>query len=111
MHLLGQLSNPSAPLETVVDVLPDEALEPIEHPAPEPETGRLGNGVVQRAVVKVLADGKPQKLAKIRQGVEELIGEPVSIDSVSWCLRTGSRKETPTFVQPTRGHYQLGPQT
>jgi hypothetical protein len=41
-------------LKAVFDALPDEPLEPIEHPTPAATAGRLGNGVVKRAVVKVL---------------------------------------------------------
>ncbi|HEX4436466.1 MAG TPA: hypothetical protein VH061_06670 [Solirubrobacteraceae bacterium] len=71
---------------------------------------RQGNGSVARVVQKVLANGRPQKLAAIRRGVEELLGEPVSVESVSWCLRTGSRKERPIFFRPANGYYQLAPQ-
>jgi hypothetical protein len=76
-----------------------------------PARKRQGNGKVARAVHKVLADGRPQKLAEIRRGVEELLGEPVSVESVSWCLRMGSRKETLMFLRPATGYYQLAPQT
>ncbi len=54
MHLLGRLTNLPAPLAAVFKALQDEPLPPSEHHALPPETGRLGNGVVQRAVVKVL---------------------------------------------------------
>lgn len=35
----------------------------------------------------------------------------VSYESVSWCLRMGSRNEMPDFIRPTYGYYQLGSQT
>jgi hypothetical protein len=72
---------------------------------------RHGNRVVERAVVRALADGTPRKLADIRSAAERLIGQPVSIESVSWCLRMGSRRETPLFVRAARGYYQLTSQT
>lgn len=74
-------------------------------------TKRLGNGVVQRAVLRVLAHGEPMRLADIRASIERLLDVPVSYESVSWCLRMGSRKEIPEFIRPTYGYYQLRPQT
>jgi hypothetical protein len=68
---------------------------------------RLGNGVVARAIGEVLADGQPKKLVEIRRAVERQVGQAVSIESVSWCLRMGSCKEPPVFVRPGRGFYQL----
>jgi hypothetical protein len=50
-------------------------------------------------------------LAEIRRAVEQQLGQAVSIESVSWCLRMGSRKEPPMFVRPGRGFYQLVSQT
>ncbi len=59
MHLVGQLSNPSGPLATTVLEAAGGALRRpagLQRPiAVEPASRRLGNGVVQRAVVKVLA--------------------------------------------------------
>jgi hypothetical protein len=76
-----------------------------------PRATRLGNGVVQRAIVNILADGQPMRLRDIRAAAESLLGERVSIESVSWCLRTGSRKHSPRFRRVARGYYQLTPQT
>lgn len=51
------------------------------------------------------------RLAEIRRAAEALVGRPVSVEPVSWCLRMGSRKETSLFERPARGYYQLAPQT
>jgi hypothetical protein len=58
MHLVGQLSNPSEALAAVfaaAAVARPESRELRESVVLKPASGRLGNGVVQRAVVKVLA--------------------------------------------------------
>lgn len=56
MHLLGHFSNPSSSLQVVFDNLPDDPIVPTAGEAAtlEPVMRRLGNGVVQRSVVKVL---------------------------------------------------------
>jgi transposase InsO family protein len=107
MHLLGRCTNPSAPLEAVFEALPDEPLEPIEGPAPESETGRLGNGVVQRAVVKVLAEGGAMRTADIHLAVERLLGRAVSKESVSSALRKGIREPEHQFERVAVGCYRL----
>jgi hypothetical protein len=112
MHLLEHLTNPSAPLKAVFEALPDAPLEPIEHPTPPPETARLGNGVVQRAVVKVLAlAGQPMRLRDIHAVVEDRLGQAVSKESVSWCLRMSRCGDEPRFERVAFGSYRLMPQT
>jgi hypothetical protein len=112
MHLVGQLSNPSPRTQQVLAAFPQGVPKRRRRvvPAPLPQK-RLGNRFVERAVVRVLDDGKPRKLANIRSAAERLVGQPISIESVSWCLRMGSRKETPMFIRPARGYYQLTSQT
>jgi hypothetical protein len=112
MQLLGRFSNPSAPLKAVFEALPDEPIEPTVCPEPQAETGRLGNGEVQRAVVKVLAaaDG-PVRVADIHLAVERLLGRAVSKESVSCCLRKGVRGSEPRFERVAVGYYQLVRQT
>jgi hypothetical protein len=111
-HLVGQLENVSPRLARVLAVLPRRSsCHPRRAPVPGPTHRRRANGEVARAVQTVLADGKPHKLEAIRRGVEELLGEPVSVESVSWCLRMGSRKETPLYLRPALGYYQLTSQT
>jgi hypothetical protein len=108
MHLLGHFSNCPSSLQAVFDALPDEPLEPIELPEPEAETGPLGYGVVQRAVVKVLsAADEPMRRAGIHQAVECLLGHAVSLESVSSCLRKGVRGTDPRFARVARGVYRL----
>jgi hypothetical protein len=109
MHLLGHYFNhPSSPPQAIFDALPDEPLEPTERPEPPPETGRLGNGVVQRAVVKVLAaaDG-PSRAADIHLAVERLLGRVVSKESVSCALHRGIRGSTPRFERVSVGYYRF----
>jgi hypothetical protein len=90
MHLVGQLSNPSASLMAVFEaaaVARPESRELWESVVLEPASGRLGNGVVQRAVVKVLAMAqRPMCGQEVRLGVEALLGHPVSENSISSCL-------------------------
>lgn len=76
--------------------------------AAEPASRRLGNGVVQRAVVKVLAAASgPMRDADVHQAVEQLLGRPVSKNSVSWSMAADARSEDPRFERTTRGYYQL----
>ncbi len=108
MHLVGQLVNPSAPLMAVFETLSDGLLPPTERLQPQLETGRLGNGVVQRAVVKVLAAAqRPMRVLEVHGAVEGLLGHPVSKDSVSWCLAAGVRGMAPRFERVARGRYVL----
>lgn len=70
-------------------------------------TERLGNGVVQRAVVAALADGLPRSVREVANSVQEQLDRAVSIHSVNWCLSTGSRKEPFRFERVGRGAYRL----
>ncbi len=109
MRLVGQLSNPSGPLKTVFKALPDEPIKlSATHEPPSASSGRLGNGVVQRAVVKVLASaGGSMRGAEIHQAVEHLLGHLVSKDSVSWCLAAGVQGTRPHFERVSYGVYRL----
>jgi hypothetical protein len=108
---VGQLNSLSPRVERVLAAFPQglskrkRSRRPVS-PAPK----RHGNSAVERAVIRALADGKPRQLADIRSAVEQILSQPVSIESVSWCLRMGSRKETPKFKRPARGIYQLAAQ-
>jgi hypothetical protein len=72
------------------------------------ETKRLGNGVVQRALMKALAasDGS-MGVREARAGVETLLGRSVSRDSVNSCLSTGARGVRPGFERVSSGRYRL----
>lgn len=112
MHFVGQLENLAPRAQRVLSARRGRiSSQRPRAAAPAPTRRRRANGEVTRAIQTVLADGQPQKLDAIRRGVEELLGEPVSVESVSWCLRMGSRKETPDFARPALGYYQLRPQT
>jgi hypothetical protein len=73
-----------------------------------PGTKRLGNGVVQRALVTALAvsDG-PMGVCEAQAAVEALLGHCVSRDSVNSCLSTGARGVRPRFERVAPGRYQL----
>ncbi len=112
MHLVGRLSNPTPSQKRAFEafsggICPRAGRAQIM----SPPTKRLGNGAVCRAVTRVLAHGQPMRLADIRTAVDTICGGPVSIESVSWCLRMGSRKEPARFERVARGVYRLAPQT
>jgi hypothetical protein len=74
--------------------------------------GRLGNGVVQRAIVKVLVSAnQPMRLRDIHAGVENMLGHPVSKESVAWCVRTSKSGAGPRFQRVAYGRYRLMSQT
>ncbi len=66
MHLVGQLSNPSGPLGAAFEALLGEPIKATARPEPQLNVGRLGNGVVQRAVVKVLASAQRSSIAGMK---------------------------------------------
>jgi hypothetical protein len=111
MHLVGQLSNPSAALAAVFEAAGGALRRPagLQRPiAVEPASRRLGNGVVQRAVVKVLvAAQRPMRAAEVHVAVEDLLGHPVSKDSISWCLAAGARAKEQRFARVAPGCYRL----
>ncbi len=108
MHLVGQLSNFSASLAAVFKALPKEPVEPTACSESLPPTGRLGNGVIQRAIVKVLAAAKePMRGTDVHRAVEHILGHPVSKNSVSWCLAACVRGRQPQFERVSYGVYRL----
>jgi hypothetical protein len=109
MHLVWQLSNPSPRLQSILD-LPASRVKPRATQAQSrPAQGRLGNGVVQRAVMRVLADANgPMRTREVQASVERLLGRPVAKESVSWSLRMGSRGPRPRFECVAYATYRLG---
>jgi hypothetical protein len=112
MRLVGQLSNPSPSLRAIFDALPDGSLEQSAEPyrpvVLAPVARRLGNGVVQRAVVKVLAAAtRPLTVLEAQVAVADLLGHSVSKGSINYCLSTGARGKTPRFERVARGCYRL----
>ncbi len=111
MRLVGQLSNHSAALAAVFEaaaVVRPGPRELRESVVVEPAWRRLGNGVVQRAVVKVLAVARRSMCGQeVRLAVEDLLGHPVSENSISSCLAAGARGRKPLFERVARGRYVL----
>jgi hypothetical protein len=65
-------------------------------------------GWVLDAIVQVLADrAGPMRLGDIYAAMERQLGQSVSMESVSWCLRMGVRGLDPRFVRVARGRYAL----
>jgi len=108
MRLVGQLSNPSAPLAAVFEALPHQPTKATARPEPQIYVGRLGNGVVQRAVVKVLASAhRPLTVLEAQAAVVDLLGHPVSRGSINCCLSTGALGDDPRFERVAPGCYRL----
>jgi hypothetical protein len=108
MDLVGQLSNPSAALGAVLEAVSDEPIRATVRLEPQLEVGRLGNGVVQRAVVKVLASAQhPLTVLEVQMAVVDLLGHPVSKGSVNCCLSTGALGDEPRLERVARGCYRL----
>jgi hypothetical protein len=83
-----------------------------ELPSSQPIAGeparRLGNGVIQRAVVNVLStNDRPMRGADIHRAVEHMLGYPVSKNSVSWCLAACVRGQNPRLEGLSYGVYRL----
>jgi hypothetical protein len=65
-------------------------------------------GWVLNAVREVLADrAGPMRLMDIHAAMEHKLGQSVSKESVSWCLRMGTCGLDPQFVRVARGRYVL----
>jgi hypothetical protein len=110
MHLVGvgQLSNPSQGLQSILDLSENRVKPRPSQPQWQPAQRRLGNGVVQRAVMQVLGDADgPMRTGEVQAGVERLLGHPVAKESVSWSLRTGSRGAKPRFECVGYATYRL----
>lgn len=74
----------------------------------EPAPRRLGNGVVVRAVVQILATAdEPMPVMAICAAVNELVGQPVSPSSVKNCLAYGAASRTPRFERVASGCYRI----
>jgi hypothetical protein len=109
MHLVGHLSRPSPRLLSILDLSRDQVKRVANRAGtPKPTRRRLGNGVVQRAVIAVLeGTNGPMRTGQIQVEVERLLGHPVAKESVSWSLRTGSQGSKPRFECVAYGAYRL----
>jgi hypothetical protein len=109
MRLVGQLSNPSAALTAVFEAVSDEPIMATARLERRADAGRLGNGVVQRAVVRALASARrPLTVLQAQAAVIDLLGYPVSKGSINCCLSTGTLGNEPRFERVSRGCYRLG---
>src|SRR5271166_2153208 len=113
MHLSGHSSNHSPAFTGVLEAFPGSIPEQIDRRPRVPVAQRplrLGNGVVQRAVMKALAGAdRPMDVGEAHRAVEALLGYPVSRDSVNSCLSTGARAARWGLERVARGRYQLPP--
>jgi len=109
MHLVGQHSNPSEFLEVVLGWVPDAPGRSRREPvAALSRAKRLGNGVVQRGLIKALTvSDRSMGVSEAQAAVEALLGHCVSRDSVNSCLSTGARGARPRFERVTPGRYRL----
>jgi len=109
MHLRGHDSNHAGPLGEVLKWVPEASDVLRRCPAPcALETKRLGNGMVQGAVIGVLAAaGRALSVVDVHGAVEERLGGSVSKDSVGSCMSTGARGAHVKFERTTRGWYRL----
>ena len=109
MHLSGHYSNPPEALETVLrSALEGSPSRRRASTAVLPEAKRLGNWVVQRAVIRALAEAdRVMDVGEAHEAVEALLARSVSRDSVNSCLSTGARGARPDFQRVGPGRYQL----
>ena len=93
MRSSGHYSNPPEALETVLrSALEGSPSRRRASTAVLPEAKRLGNSVVQRAVIRALAEaGRVMDVGEAHGAVEALLARSVSRDSVNSCLSTGAR--------------------
>jgi hypothetical protein len=109
VRLVGQLSNPSQSLLSILGLPMGRVKRQVQQPfSLQPAPKRLGNGVVQRAVVQVLTEANgPLRTGEVQAGVERLLRRPVAKESVSWSLRTGSCGEDSRFERVGYATYRL----
>jgi hypothetical protein len=109
MHLRGHDSNHDMLLGAVLEWAPEGTSTRRRRPiAAVPKTKRLGNCVVQRAVVQILAGADcVLSVADVHAAVEARLGQRVSEDSVRSCLSAGARGAEPRFRRIAPGRNGL----
>jgi hypothetical protein len=109
VHLRGHDSNHDLPLGIVLEwVSEGSGMGRGRLIAAPARTKRLGNGVVQRAVIHVLAGAdRALSVADLHRAVEERLGQPVSRHSVRSSLASGARGAAPAFERTAPGCYRL----
>ena len=118
MDLAGHHSNPSRPLEALLE-WSAQALETLDSGADRPKTepgpamGSVGlrhprHGWVQEAVIRVLNEhASPMRARDVHLAVEARIGSPVRCASVKACLAANVGSESSRFVRVAYGRYTL----
>ena len=109
MHLVGQLSNPSEPLEAVLGWVPDGSATRKREPlGPLHATKRLGNGVVQKALLKaVTSAGRPMGVREAQVVVEALLGIAFPAILSTAAFRPPPRGVPPSFERVAPGRYWM----
>jgi hypothetical protein len=108
MPLIGALINRADDFSRLNELrrrlLKEAAHEPRSVPKPKPR-----HGMVQEAVIKVLAAKAPQSMSAkdIAAAVERLLGMQVSRNTVHSCLSTGACEPEARFERLGRGCYRL----
>lgn len=73
---------------------------------------KLRCGAIQQAVTAVLREAdEPLAAQEIHAAVESRLDQPVSRDSVHWCLSTGAKGESGRYERVSTGWYRLRPST
>jgi hypothetical protein len=113
MGLLGSYSNPDVQrrLRRMSEEL-DRLAASEDEPEPTRRLDRkLRNGVVPRAIKRVLAEAlEPMPVRDIHVAVEARLGIPVPASSVNAWLSQNARGTRPRCVRLARGRYRLVPQ-
>ena len=111
MHLSGHYSNPREALEAALAALQEGGVSDRRRDSAvlKPAARRLGNGELQRAVIRILegADA-PLSVAEMRLAVERSLGKAVSRSSVNACPSVGARR-VGRFERVAAGLYRLAP--
>lgn len=109
--LVGQLSSPSGPLQTLLERRRWEAKSAVDLiPSPRQDVRALHRraGWIVRAVERVLADqGEPMQAKAVHEAVEALLGQTVSWSSIKGALADNVAGPSPRFVRVGRGRYRL----
>jgi hypothetical protein len=109
MQGLEHFSNPSVPLTRVLAAFPDGVPERNQCPIVPivAKRQRYGNGIVLRAVRRVLVDvDEPVSAAEVQTLTEAQLGEAVSIKTVRSCLKRDAREPEARLVRVSIGRYR-----
>jgi hypothetical protein len=107
MDLIGQYSNPSGPLKTLLAVAsaaPDGLSRPITPSRSRPPELRLG--AIKRTVLSVLSDADgPIRARDVHASVVERLRRTVSYDNVRKVLSVAARDPSSGVARTQRGRY------